>query len=200
MLFYTGAIQHGAIQNNPSKSLGGYISQTQVPNDLENNIFSNIGFDTIQNNLKELRVLAFLNNTGAEINEFSFYVNFDDESFAKIKAGLVLNAIDHNCNVPYFEQISNENSTPFYVELKDCKGENNTLILNNIPANNYIGIFLQRELIKENNSDMDESDNNDSCQKFFDEFALEKAAHENPSIVLPKKRKEDKFDLVIQLT
>src|SRR5690606_3168573 len=117
MLYYTGATQHLAIQTDPTKSLGGYVSSSQIPNGLINNLFYNIDATTVSKNLKQIRVIAFLNTTGSIISSFKVFTNTPNDSFSRFKIGIIKNSIDSSCNIPYFESIPNENSIPQYVQL-----------------------------------------------------------------------------------
>lgn len=193
MLYYTGAIQHNAIQEDPSKSLGGYISSSLVPNDVLNNLFGTIDYSTLVNQTKETRVIAFLNTTGGTINTFSIYTNTPIDSFSKLKVGLILNEIDETCNIPYFEQLPNRNSTPLYVQVIDAEGQENAIEINNVPVNNYVGIFLQREIIVENNDELndDGSIKIKNCDDFYEEYKQNETGENSKKIEL------DKIELII---
>lgn len=167
MLYYTGSIQPNAVQNTPSKSLGGYISSSAVSNDLINNLFSNIDYTTITKNLKNNRVIAFLNTTGSVIDKFTLYVNSNQNNVSKLKFGLARSSIDESCNAQYFETLQNENASPFYVELKEAEGQQNALEIENIPPGSYIGIFIQRELIADKNPEMNPDTRNSTCDDMY---------------------------------
>ncbi len=189
MLFYTGANKNQAIQQNSSMSLGGWISSSQVPNDVLNNLFSSIDYTAVKNNLKSNRVIAFKNLSGAEIASFKVWTNTAEDSFAKFKIGIILNAIDTSCNIPYFELLSSDQASPFYVSLADCEGEVNALTLANVPANQYVGIFIQRELIPDNNVDFNSAGK--TCDQWFQEFSTP-TSEEDQSI-----KTEDLVEIVI---
>lgn len=193
MLYYTGAIQHLAQQTDPSKSLGGYISSSQVPNDVLGNLFPTIDYSTLINKTKHIRVVAFLNTTGGIINNFSIYTNTPPDSFSKLKVGLILNEIDESCNIPYFETLPNGFSTPLYIQLYDAEGPGNAITLNSIPNNQYVGVFLQREIIVENNEEFnpDGTLRTKTCEDFYLEYK------QNPEGNNEQVVKKDEIELVI---
>lgn len=166
MIYYTGADGSGLIQNNSSKSLGGWISSSQVPNDFLNNLFSDISFDNIKNKDFIFRVLAFKNISNTNI-DFSVYTETPEDSAVKYEIGLILNSIDSDCNCPYFEQLQSEKSSPYFVTVRECELQENKITLTNVPQNNFVGIFI-KQVIKENNQFL-----NKTCEDFNDEFLLQ---------------------------
>lgn len=194
MLFYTGANKSNAIQGNPSLSLGGWISSSQVPNDYLNNLFSDIDYTTIKNDLKPIRVLGFKNLTGGIIPSFSVYTITPVNTSAKFKIGIILNAIDASCNCPYFEQLVSELANPFYVVLADCEGSSNALNLTNIPVNQFVGIFIQRVLIPDNNSDY--KGKQKTCVDFHNDFVAIQARGLNPDLSDPLDLVQDENNAI----
>jgi len=176
MLYYTGAVQHGAVQNDPNRSLGGWISSSPIQNDVFDNLFNKIDYYQIKNKLKPIRVIAFQNTNSTPISALRVWIEHLPTSFATYKIGLILNSIDPSCGKPYFEQIQNPFSSPIYVELADCLGEENALTIENIPAGEYVGVFVQRNLLAENNPDLGGAKK--SCNDYFAEFETEQ---NNPS-------------------
>lgn len=168
MLFYTGANKSNAIQTNSARSLGGWISSSQIPNEVLNNIFGNIDYTIVSKNLKSNRVIAFKNTTGSIIPTFKIWTISPLDSFAKFKIGIILNSIEPSCNFPYFEQLSSEAASPMYVSLAECEAEVNALTLSNIPIDQYVGIFIQRELIEANNPDFGGASK--TCEQFYEDF------------------------------
>lgn len=191
MLFYTGAVQNGAIQEDPSKSLGGWISSSQIQNNVFDNLFGKIDYNQVKNDLKPIRVIAFHNSSTTPIAKLRVWVEHESTSFATYKIGLVLNSIDPTCNLPYFEQIRNQFGEPFYCELKDVENEVNSVFIDNVPAGQYVGIFVQRNLIDVNNPDMGGAKK--SCDDFYDEFQSKK----DPSYIESETIDIDSIKIVI---
>jgi hypothetical protein len=162
MLYYTGAEKNQATQNNQSKSLGGWISSSQVPNDFMNNLFGDLDYSSIKNDDKEYRVIAFKNISNTPI-DLSLYTETPIDSFCKYQIGLILNSLTED-NCAYFEQLVNSKSAPYYVELKDCENIENKISLMQLPVNQYAGIFIKRILIEANNSDF--KGKNKTCSEF----------------------------------
>ena len=189
MLYYTGAIQPNAIQDSPSKSLGGYVSSSVVPNDVINNLFSDIYWYDLKHNLKHIRVIAFLNTTDETLDDFTVHVNSHEDNVSKLKIGIIKNEVDEECDVKYFETLPNATAVPQYVELKECEGAINSLMLSDIPPNNYVGIFIQRELIPEKNPETEGNEGN-SCDVMFDKY------NEDPTGEVEIHK--DEFEIVIR--
>lgn len=190
MLYYTGSIQPNAIQDSPSKSLGGYVSSSIVPNDVINNLFSDIYWYDLKNNLKHIRVIAFLNTTDETIDDFTVHVNSHEDNVSKLKIGIIKNAVDEECDVKYFETLPNSTAIPQYVGLEECEGSVNSLMLNDIPPKHYVGIFIQRELIPDKNPEVDGKDGV-SCDAMHDKF------NADPTGEIHEIHK-DEFEIVIK--
>lgn len=194
MLLYTGAIQNEAIQQDASKSLGGWVSSSQIQNNVIHNLFSKIDYNQVKNDLKPIRVVAFKNTTGSIITSLKVWIEHEATAFATYKIGLVLNSIETTCNHPYFEQIQNQYAEPFYCQLLNCETELNAIELTNIPIDQFVGIFVQRNLIAINNEDLTGATK--TCENYSDEYNATLV----PDYIEPKVKDEDEIKIIIDIT
>lgn len=173
MIYYTGAIQNQAEQPSAIKSLGGFVSSTHVPNDVMNNLFPVIDISTLTNKTKHIRVIAFKNETENKIN-LKVYTESQADSISKLNIGLIKQStMSDACLTPYFETLPNGISKPIYVELHNAEGELNAVEITDINAGEYVGVFIQREIIIENNQDLLDTNGNfkqKSCEDFYIEY------------------------------
>lgn len=191
MIFYTGAVQNGAVQDNPAKSLGGWISSSPVPNGAMNNLFGDLTYADLDKDKKPIRVIAFQNITGAVIPKLRIWVEHEADAYATYKIGLSISTVEPTCNLNYFEQLATQYSIPYYTTLKDCEGELNAIEIENIPAGQYLGLFIQRNVIKANNPEIEQK--NKGCQAYADDFAATQVlGYEEPEV-----RVEDNINIII---
>lgn len=92
-IFYSGAKKQGDIQVDISKSLGGILSSTEIPNGRINNIFSDLSFTSKTNNYKETKAIFLQNKTTSNIANVVLYVLYgeNNESIVQIAAVKPLN-------------------------------------------------------------------------------------------------------------
>lgn len=93
MYFLTGAnssINKGGVpQNDPTKSLGGYISTTPVPNGELNVLFDLISAFTLEKNKRETIGIALVNRLDKPINNLTLSVVTEKENVASFKVAAV---------------------------------------------------------------------------------------------------------------
>lgn len=65
ILYYSGAAQYKQFQPYPSKSLGGYMSNSPVPNGQIGSIFSSLTRDVNWQN--DCRMIVLYNSTGFDV-------------------------------------------------------------------------------------------------------------------------------------
>lgn len=141
-ILYTGATKQGAEQLDASKSLGGLVSGTMLPNDTLSNIFSSASLLSIQNKRRETKLIALKNNNGDIVSDVSIKFAIESDSICKYKVAFVSPTIasDHVC----FEEIQNPNALPFYATFQDIV-DGSEFDLNVIENDAYLGIWLIRE-------------------------------------------------------
>lgn len=167
MLYYTGAQQAGTPQGSPDKSLGGYVSSSPISNGLLNNIFGNVDQSILAQGIKQYRIIAFQNQTPNIIGSLKIYVRSTSENpFSKLRFGAMLNSLN-KCQESYFEQLPNQYSLPAYASLRDAGNPSQYIEINDIPAGQYIGIFLERSI---ENSSSGGGNSSISCDTLYNMY------------------------------
>lgn len=147
-LYYSGANAPGAQQPDPAKSLGGYMSSTQVPNGFLGNVFTVITKNTVANKKKEIRLIILKNFLPAIMTSVRLWttVPVSPTGFSKLKIAAVAPAIDPKCDYQYFESVANDDAIPYQAQLDYHEGELNAIEIGDIAVGGIVGIWMQREL------------------------------------------------------
>lgn len=146
-IYYTGADKSGEVQAEASRSLGGLISSSAVPNDFLGNIFPTISQLSQQETRKETRVIAVQNNTGSTFTSFTVYINCIDpeDSAAEWELGYMVAALD-DCADLRVEELPNPYSSPLNVTMETGTGPNNKVTLANLADKQYLGLYIKRKI------------------------------------------------------
>lgn len=145
-LLYTGADKFLAAQPNSLESLGGFISSSQVENGAIDTIFSPISQNAMQAGSSEIRVLAILNDSGADKTISIHYNNLSAEPVSYLKMALVSPASD-NCGNKSLEKLASPSSIPVAGNFVDNRSDLNKLTFD-LTNGSYMGLFIQRIVSK----------------------------------------------------
>lgn len=143
-VFYTGSSNGNFAQQNPSSSLGGYISTTRVPNNRDSNIFGPIAYLDWKEQEETTLALGLYNETSSPLNNFKVWVTLEDGSFIDIDLGLSASSTDSKG--VFIESIQSSDSLPFIDIFEGIYSENDALQLASIPAQSYYGLWLTRRI------------------------------------------------------
>jgi hypothetical protein len=141
MLFYTGADDNNKAQSDAGRSLGGYISFSQIPNGSINNLFPAINREYFQRGIIDVRLIAFQ----APTNMTAASIWTEKGALSAYNIAVVTPAQD-SCNHPLFEKIATPNSLPYQATLSSHETEANKLTIGNLTSGAWIGIWIQRVL------------------------------------------------------
>lgn len=144
MFFYTGAVKTDQIQTDISKSLGGWISSSIIPNSKLGNLFSGISQLLIENPKSQIKVIALKNLTGATQN-VTIFTETPVDSYSIFKIGIAQPMIDPVCG-PFFETLTSEDSLPYSTQVAEHEGLANGIVINSFANNAFLGLFIVREL------------------------------------------------------
>lgn len=150
-LFYTGASSFDAQQNDPSKSLGGWISSTPVPNGMKSNLFGTISSYTTDQLFREVIAIAIKNITADTVNDIEVYFIPDSNNpISKYKIAAV-QAIEHvTCERQYYvENIDSNKQLPFDATFYEATGESNAVNIGNLESGKYVCLWIMREIDSE---------------------------------------------------
>lgn len=121
MLYLTGADNSLAKsevnpQNDPNRSLGGYISSTPVPNSAMNALFDLVSSRTLEKKPKETIALGLINKFEQPVKDVEIRMVVDKETIADFKVG----AVEVSSETYSMEQIPNRYQEPMLSELHDA--------------------------------------------------------------------------------
>lgn len=160
--FYTGASTWNNSQNQPSKSLGGYISNTTIPNGLTNSLFSDLSeSDLYEEKIKKeiigIALYPFFFTKEEKTDKINIEVNLitnneEDKNTSILqelkkafKFYIGLGPISGNSASGYYmEQIQDGNSKPYYL-LEDWKELSEEKIIFENLSSEGIGVWIYRE-------------------------------------------------------
>lgn len=119
MLYLTGASNslvksNEAPQTDVSKSLGGYISSSIVPNGSVNSLFDMISLNTLKNKPKETMAIALINKFDKTVSDVEIKIVTKKDAIGKFKIAAVNVSEDY-----LMEHIDNRYSEPIQAEFHD---------------------------------------------------------------------------------
>ena len=120
MLYLTGAEtslakSQVAVQTDPAKSLGGYISSSPVPNAAVNSLFDLISLETLRTKPKETLAFGLINKLPNSVTNVKIKFISRKEDVSKFRVAAVAIGSDYS-----MEQIPNRYSEPMLAEFYDA--------------------------------------------------------------------------------
>jgi hypothetical protein len=144
-LYYTGATTSDQSQPKKEYSLGGYISNTVIPNNQIANIFSAVSKYSIDSDLFEVVGIALKNEGDAKIFDVTIYFDYPADAYCKIEVAPVAPAGSINDGF-YVERIANNYSLPYTGEFEDIDGVANAINIGDIEPGKYIVLWMKRTI------------------------------------------------------
>lgn len=147
-IYYTGASEYNLDQRDPDRSIGGFLSSTLTPNDMNNNLFGDISKYTLDKKLRETKALILKNDTGSTVTNLYFYFDIADP-YCKFEIAAVVVTPDVNGKV-YMEKLQSFRAAPFSGNFTEADGVANKVLLSASFANNaYLGLWVRRSVLAE---------------------------------------------------
>lgn len=120
MLFLTGASSSlansgGMPQDDPMKSLGGYVSISPVPNAALNSLFDLVSLKSVKEKTKETIAIALINKLSKPVSDVNLKIVSGQDSVCSFKIAAV--SLDENYCM---EHINNRYSQPIMAEFYDA--------------------------------------------------------------------------------
>jgi len=109
--YYTGASKAFAIQEEGSKSLGGYVSSSIVPDNYLNGVFGEISNILKEEKSSEYVILAMRNENSFDVNNVQIELEQEYDRESTISVGATLMSFD-KCKNPVTIRIPNINTAP----------------------------------------------------------------------------------------
>lgn len=146
-LYYTGARTFLGEQKLANNSLGGYVSNSPIPNGVEGNLFSAISLMTIDDNSFEMVGIMLKNILLVDVEDILLYFVYPVDTYVKYSIAVVEPGGDPVTGY-YMESIQSRKSLPIYVEeFVEADGFANAVNIGNLAAGAYIGIWIKRDLL-----------------------------------------------------
>lgn len=140
ILYYSGAAQHKQPQPYASKSLGGYMSSSPVPNGQTGAIFGTLTRDSQWQN--DCKMIVLYNTSGQEVLDLRIYIE-SDSKYIDYKIAAVASAHDSQ-GCPIFESIPFTNQLPSAtLEYHDV---DSPIVVDEFGNQKVIGLWIQRSL------------------------------------------------------
>lgn len=152
-LYYSGGKGTSDSTSYPAKSLGQYVSATEVPDGL-NNLFADISAMTLQNKKTEYRAIVLTNESEDEIlTNLSVWVEDPDSgdsdefnnSLCEFQLAWVDLSVVNECALPKFPYSSTDiYKSPLGATFYPVTGQENALDLPNLEPGLSIGLWVKR--------------------------------------------------------
>ena len=172
-LFLSGAVTFEG-PSEPSKSLGGYPSSTEVQNGQIGNLFPNISLYTIQLNRAEVRAIVLYNDGATTLTGLDTWLIYpqsedsdsDYDNIAEFELGYAVLESDGCGGLRFPSSVTNPNALPYNVTFNaNAVGQANALSLPDLEADQYLGLWIKRVLKDETQTPL----SNDELEAILDE-------------------------------
>lgn len=148
-LFFTNSDGFLQPQESGVKSIGGFISNTPVPNDYLNGLFTKISqFAQNKQGSFDMLCIAIKNQQNEPVNGISIWIeNTSIQPACSFEASFVKPAINE-ANAQYFELLKTRKQKPLYgTPFKKVNQETDALVYENVlGANEYLGLWIKRNV------------------------------------------------------
>jgi hypothetical protein len=148
ILYYTGSEKYNIPQNQPTLSIGGFVSNSIVPNSSVNNLFPSISANSLSTN-PLTRGIILKNDTNAIMTALYLFFVYQVNQQCKYEIAAVTVSTDANGG-KYIERLENGSSIPYYGTFVEANGETNKVLLGNIPIGGYLGLWIKRTILTSN--------------------------------------------------
>ena len=142
-LFYSGADYLNAIQGDPSKSLGNFVSSVLVSNGSFNNLFDELGFYELQIGSDNYRCIYVVNQSTTDtMNNLSLYTT-GQQAFETISFGVSQPAN----NTSPVQLLNSQYDVPYNVSFYSSSDPLNPIILiPSLPPLQMVALWLLRSI------------------------------------------------------
>jgi hypothetical protein len=140
--FYTGASKTISTQTLPSKSIGGIVSTSQVPNNRISSIFGSLPRSPELGYESEFIGLAMKNVSGSDITNLQIWI--ESPAATAFEIAVVSVVEDSNCpGVFYIEEVPDRYSQPMTGNFVDYNATSKGTIAS-FTNGSYLGVWIKR--------------------------------------------------------
>lgn len=141
-ILYTGAISPDTPQNQSIKSLGGFLSNSPIPNGEVGSLFSSVS-GIIKPGFRSIRMIGIRNDELASKTNLKIWATISSPELS-ITLAAMAPALDSVCNKFFFERIDNPHSLPLQATFNNYT-ETNPIIISNLDPQKFIGLWIKLE-------------------------------------------------------
>lgn len=139
VLYYTVSSATDDQQTKAALSLGGFRSNTQAPNNVYQNLFSNLSCQSVKTGADEHIALMLRNETGADITGATLYFNFPTDTQKDVQVALVTPNSSGQ-----IERTQSPFIQPYYATFQSADGVANAIALPDLANEAQIGLWFKR--------------------------------------------------------
>jgi len=155
-VYYTNSSSFNSEQDDPTKSLGGFISCSRVANGSLDNVFGPLTSYSSSESQEEYRAIAVKNVSGFTLTSLKVWVSYANDGGSPVSENTNTSIIDigfqepvvDDCSNLKTELLPNRFSRPFLVQFEGAENEVNALSLPNLSNDSYIVIYLKRSALE----------------------------------------------------
>jgi hypothetical protein len=146
-LFYTGAASFQAPQYDPFQSLGGYISNSPVPNNQLNNLFGDLSWQSVKQKKVCVRGLILQNTLGFDCIDVIFGYEYPSNMGASFKLEVAFVQLNQQ-NPTQIERIPNGEASPIFATFEEANIDpanniDNSIDIGSLANNAAIAVWLR---------------------------------------------------------
>lgn len=144
-LLYTGANTYLGRQNDPTLSIGGYISSSVVPNSKLGNLFSDISANAKSIKAQECKAVIIDNNSTDTLSNVLVGYKYPTNPNFTLQIAFVAVA-DNDQKI---EQLTNYDELPYYAVFSDADATNSDaglVSVGDILANKRLAVWIKRNV------------------------------------------------------
>lgn len=147
-LYYSGASAFWNPQNKALLSLGGWVSNTPIPNSISGNIFGDVSSMSIEKKLSEYRLIVLKNELATNVIDILLHFVYPvTYPFVKYLVSIVQPSGGSDGEY-YFEKLDSVYSSPLYItEWYEADGPLNAINIGNLAVGGFLGIWIKREFL-----------------------------------------------------
>jgi len=166
--YYTGASDLEQPQPQIQRSLGGWKSNTVIPNDVLNNLFVDLSSIDLVNGDEAILAVVLKNELGVTASNVSIYADVPSGSGVQFFVSAV------TLSSGKMEQIANNKSVPYFGSLVDMTGlSNKRTLISSLATGNAIGIWIRRVVTPGAAP---------TCDQLYDAYKTNGLPSEDPSV------------------
>lgn len=141
-ILYTGAISQDTPQNQSIKSLGGFLSNSPIPNGEVGSLFSSVS-GIIKPGFRSVRMIGIKNDELTQKTNLKIWATVSSPDL-NITLAAMAPALDTVCNKYFFEKIDNPHSLPLQATFNNYT-ETDPISIASLDSQKFIGLWIKLE-------------------------------------------------------